>query len=245
MSWTTVFLSNLLQKFFNFSVQIFVRPSVSFCGNSNKCISPPIISTQQVPYWLSWWPATKSMRSAPPLACTSTKQFVVRFRTDDRIVAAQNGISSASADFPPRRVSFHPAEITPNLPTATIPSAPLLRSPNRPWHVTGQDPGPPRLLPAVRIHHDPLGRWLQRLAGPRGHGNERGKPLRVRQGPGVRSQLQRTGPARNGAIARLPDAGLPPQAPTCPAIVLPFRSTLWPTWTCREKRPTTRNWFTG
>ena len=60
------------------------------------------------------------------------QQFVVRFRTADSTewtVAVQNGNSSAFADYPPRRGSFHPTEPTPDLPTATIPST-LFRSPN-------------------------------------------------------------------------------------------------------------------
>ena len=91
------FLSNLLQKFFNFSVQIFVRPSVSFCGNSNKCISHPIISTQLVPYWLSWWPATESMRSVPPLACTSTKAVFPEMPSRSKWEMMQSGPDSLAS----------------------------------------------------------------------------------------------------------------------------------------------------
>jgi len=76
------------------------------------------------------------------------------------------------------------------------------------WPCRKSDGGRPtsRLWPPARRSaylHEDAGRWrLQCPAGPGGHGDGRGEPLRVGQGPGLRGQVQRTSPARDGAHPR-------------------------------------------
>ena len=43
---------------------------------------------------------------------------------------------------------------------------------------------------AARLHHDALGRRMQRPPGPGGHGHGRREPLRGRQGPRLSGQVQ-------------------------------------------------------